>query len=198
MPQQLTPDLPPEVPCRQSSAIQWLGRLLLRISGWRLVGEVPRIPKLVIAVGPHTSNWDLIFALYVLMASGIRLSWFMKQEAFIWPFSRLFVALGGIPLDRSSASGTVVQMAEAFVERERLWVALTPEGTRGKVSHWKTGFLRMAEAANVPVLLVGWDYPTRTICIDSLWQVTGNHEQDAAAIRDHINRLYTGRHPRHQ
>lgn len=198
MPQRLTPDLPPEVPCRGSSVIQWLGRVLLRISGWKLIGEVPRIPKLVIAVGPHTSNWDLVFALYVLMASGIRLSWFMKREAFIWPFSRLFIAFGGIPLDRSAASGTVVQIAEAFSKRERLWVALTPEGTRRKVSYWKTGFLRMAAAAEVPVLLVGWDYPTRTIIIDKLWRLTGDHERDAATIRDYMNRHFTGRHPHQQ
>lgn len=195
MPRQCVPDLPPEVPCRRSPAIQWLGRLLLRMSGWRLVGEVPRTPKLVIAVGPHTSNWDLVFALYVLMASGIRLSWFMKREAFIWPVSRLFIAFGGIPLNRSAASGTVSQIAEAFAERERLWVALTPEGTRRKVTQWKTGFLRMAEAADVPVLLVGWDYPNRTICIDRLWQVTGDHERDAAAIQAYINHHYTGRYP---
>lgn len=198
MPERLTPDLPSEVPCRRSPVIQWLGRQLLRISGWKLVGEVPRVRKLVIAVGPHTSNWDLVFALYVLMASGIQLSWFMKREAFIWPFSRLFIAFGGIPLNRSAASGTVLQIAEAFAERDRLWVALTPEGTRKKVAQWKTGFLRMAEAADVPVLLVGWDYPTRTICIDSLWRPTGNHGQDAAAIQTLINRRYTGRHPQQQ
>ncbi len=198
MPEKLTPDLPPEVPCRCSPAIQWLGRLLLRISGWRLVGEVPPVRKLVIAVGPHTSNWDLVFALYVLMASGIQLSWFMKREAFIWPFSRLFIAFGGIPLNRSAAAGTVLQMAEAFSGRDRLWVALTPEGTRKKVFRWKTGFLRIAEAADVPVLLVAWDYPTRTIRIDRLWRPTGKHEQDAAAIQDLVNSRYTGRHPQQQ
>lgn len=195
MPTPLTPPLPPDAPQLRCPVIRPVGRFFLRLSGWKLVGEMPRDRKLIIAMAPHTSNWDFVYAMFALMAGGIKLSWFMKKEAFIWPVSKLFIAFGGIALNRRDPAGTVDEVAAAFEQRDALWLAITPEGTRRKVDHWKTGFLRIAAAAQVPILIVGWDYPSRTLRIDRYWTPTGNHSEDADAIRDYVNQRFRGRHP---
>ncbi|WP_188151918.1 1-acyl-sn-glycerol-3-phosphate acyltransferase [Teredinibacter waterburyi] len=179
----------------------WLRRMgiwLVRVTGWRMVGEIPDEKKLVLAAAPHTSNWDFILAMLFVMATGIRISYLMKKEAFVWPFGKLFMALGGIPLNRKAADDTVDQIAQWYSEHDKVWVVITPEGTRGKVERWKTGFLRLAERADVPVYLVAWDYPTKTIHIGKKWPRSGDHVKDAEGIRDYLCSRYTGRHPENQ
>lgn len=191
----LIPLVPPEAPSRNSRFGRWLGRLLLRMLGWRVIGEFPREPKLVVALAPHTSNWDFVVAMAGLLACDIKAEYLMKKEVFIWPLSKLFVWLGGFPLDRSVPEGAVEQLAAHCRANDRFWVGITPEGTRKKVSHWKTGYLRLAEQADVPVCLIAWDYREKALMIDRVWPTTGDHEADAAAMRDYARNRYQARHP---
>lgn len=191
---QLT-ELPSEAPKHTNRFVKWLGRRLLRCVGWQVRGEVPNIPKAVFAAAPHTSNWDFVVAMFAIMALGVKISYLMKKEAFIWPFKGVFMALGGIPLDRSAAQDTVSQICGWYEKQNQLWVAITPEGTRSKVTRWKTGFLRVAHEARVPVILVAWDYPTKSIYVEKLWHTSGDHEKDAEEIRAFLTAKYTGKHP---
>lgn len=190
--------LPPSVPRKGSRFSRWLGRQWLAAMGWQVEGELPDRPQLVVAVGPHTSNWDFVVAMAVILALGVRVNYLMKREAFIWPFARLFRWFGGIPLDRRSTSDTVPQIVGHYAQSPRLWLAIAPEGTRAKVDYWKTGFLRIAQEAQVPVLIAGWDYSRKTFVIDRLWPVTGDHVADAAAIRHHVRASMRARYPQQQ
>ena len=195
---QIVPPMPPSVPVAGNRLTRWVGRKLLALAGWRLEGEFPDEPKIVIAAAPHTSNWDFVVAMLAIMALGVRVSYLMKKEAFIWPFGKLFMWLGGIPLDRSSTEDTVQQIISWYDTHDQVWVVITPEGTRAKVEKWKTGFLRVVEGAKVPLLLVAWDYPGKTIVLDRIWSTTGDHVVDAEAIRNYINSKYQGRIPENQ
>ena len=42
-------------------------------------------------------------------------------------------------------------------------LALSPEGTRRRVERWKTGFLRIAAGAGVPIVPVWIDYPAQVV-----------------------------------
>lgn len=192
------PPMPPAVPVAGNRVTRWLGRKLLALSGWKVEGVFPNEPKVVVAAAPHTSNWDFVVAMLAILALGVRVSYLMKKEAFIWPFGKLFMWLGGIPLDRSSTEDTVQQIVSWYETHDQVWVVITPEGTRAKVEKWKTGFLRVVEGAKVPLLLVAWDYPSKTITLDGIWKTTGDHAADAAAIRDYINGKYRGRYPEDQ
>jgi 1-acyl-sn-glycerol-3-phosphate acyltransferase len=194
----LDPKLSPLTPSFGNRFTRCIGRGLLRLLGWKVCGELPNIPKLVLAAGPHTSNWDFIIAMLAVLAFGVKISYLMKKEAFFWPFKSLFMSLGGIPIDRKGASGTVSQAADWFDSNEKIWVVVTPEGTRKKVERWKTGFLRIADQAQVPVFLVAWDYPNKVLHLDKLWERSGDHSADAEAIRHYINSNYTARHPTKQ
>jgi 1-acyl-sn-glycerol-3-phosphate acyltransferase len=174
---------------------RFLGRSVLKLLGWRVSGELPPEKHMIVMVAPHTSNWDFITAMAALTGAGVKWSYLMKREAFFFPFKTLFMALGGVPVDRSQKTGFVEQAAEEFQRRDKFWLALTPEGTRSKVPEYKTGFLRIAQLAEVPVFVVAWNYPTKEIVLDKIWATTDNIDNDARDIRDYINQHYTGRYP---
>lgn len=189
------PRLPPSAPRKGNRFSRWLGRSILAAMGWRLQGELPDRSHLVVAVGPHTSNWDFVIAMGVILALGVRVNYLMKREAFFWPFAGLFRWLGGIPLDRRSTTDTVPQIVDHYRQSPGLWLAITPEGTRAKVRYWKTGFLRIASEADAAVLVAAWDYSRKMFVLDQLWPLTGDHVVDAEAIRHHVCDRYRGKYP---
>src|SRR5262245_40751174 len=141
-----------------------LGRLVLRLLGWRAVGEFPSAgcERCVLIAAPHTSNWDLPFMIAFAMAFELHISWMGKHTLFHGLFGRFMRWLGGIPVRRGERSGLVEDMAALFAEREELVLAIAPEGTRGRADHWKSGFYRIAREAQVPIVPAYLDYGTRT------------------------------------
>lgn len=179
------PPTPPRMPRVKPNAFaRWLGRGILRLGGWRVRGEIPDVPRLVLIVAPHSSNWDGIWGFAAKLALGVEIRVLGKAELFWWPLGPLLRRLGVIPLDRSSPQGTVEQAIALFERSDRLWYALTPEGTRKRVHEWKRGFLKIARGAGVPVLTAYFHYPERTIGIGGLFQPTDDAEADMARIRE--------------
>ena len=189
--------LPDEMPRVGNGFTKGMGLLIVKMLGWHIDGEFPPEKKVMVALAPHTSNWDFVVAMPFIMALRLKASWLMKKEAFFFPFKRLFLWLGGIPTNRSAAGGMAKQVASQFKQNEKMWVAITPEGTRKKTAKWKNGFLRIAYAANVPVLLVAWDFPNKRICVDSLYRPTGDLEIDMREIQKRFHK-YQGRNPQNQ
>ena len=189
--------LPEEMPRIGNWFTQGIGLLIVKALGWRFEGEFPPEKKLMVALAPHTSNWDFVVAMPFILALKLKASWLMKKEAFFFPFKRLFMWLGGIPTDRKAPGGMAKQVAVQFRENEKMWVAITPEGTRKKTAKWKNGFLRIAYAAKVPILLVAWDFPNKCIRVDSLYRPTGDQDVDMYEIRKRFDK-YQGRHPEKQ
>lgn len=138
-----------------------LGRVLLALAGWRDIGTPPVHAKYVLIAAPHTSNWDMVLMVAFAWMHGVNLSWIGKHTLFRGPFGPFIRALGGISIDRSAPQGLVAQMVEVFRQTDRLTVAVPPEGTRGRVEYWKSGFFRIAEAADVPIVFGVLDYASR-------------------------------------
>lgn len=142
-----------------------LAHFLLRLTGWTAVGEAPDVPKAVFIAAPHTSNWDGFVALTYKVAIGVNIKFFAKQSLFWFPLGTLLRALGGVPLNRNRATSAVDQAVAMFESEESFYFALSPEGTRARLAAWKTGFYRIAKAANVPVFLAVIDYGNKRIGI---------------------------------
>lgn len=160
-----------------------VGRVGMRLIDWRVEGNLPDLPKLVIIVAPHTSNWDFFVAILHDFALDLKVSWWGKDSIFVWPVSLLLRRLGGIPVRRSASHNAVSQIVQAFAHREQLVFALAPEGTRKKVTAWRSGFYYIAQGARVPIVMVALDYGRhRLIFSDALWP-TGDYEIDLAAIK---------------
>lgn len=188
------PDTPTAWPRMGNACTRWLGRFVLRLFGWKICGKLPTRPPLIIAGAPHTSNWDFVFGMAAMLALGIRIQWLGKHTIFKKPFRRLLIRLGGIPVDRSAAAGVVSQAVQRFREQPDTVIALAPEGTRARVENWKTGFLRIANTAGVPVLPIGIDYRTRTFYIGNCFHASDDYERDLAELKNYFARS-TGKYP---
>lgn len=166
-----------------------LGKFLLRVFGWRITGQLPNIRKVMVAVAPHTSNWDFVVGVLVMWAMDLRLSFFGKHTLFKGAFGRWMRSIGGIPVDRGSAHGLVGEAVDAYNARETLWFAIAPEGTRKKVERFKSGFMHIATQANVPVLLVSFDLVDRVVHFGDVLQPSGDVAADVAKIEAYFKPL---------
>jgi 1-acyl-sn-glycerol-3-phosphate acyltransferase len=189
----MLPPTPPLAPRLDSRFWPWLARGILRLSGWRLLGELPNVPKLVVIGAPHSSYWDGFWGLVMKVAIGVDISIMIKREVLSGPFGPILRPLGMIGIDRRAATNVPAQMVQRFAERERMWLGITPEGTRKPVRRWKQGFLRIAHGANVPIQTLFLDYPTKTFTLGPLVHASGDAEADMAAIRA-LFKPYRGKH----
>lgn len=173
--------------------MQAVGRAGLRLCGWRLEGALPPIPKFVIVVAPHTSNWDFPLGVLAKFALDLRAHWIGKHTLFRGPLGALMRALGGEPVDRAAPVGVVEQMAARIRAADEYVLALSPEGTRG-ARPWKTGFHRIALAADVPVVPAWIDYSRRIIGLGPCVALTGDQAADLARLAAHFH-ARMARHP---
>jgi len=190
----VVPPLPPQAPRIDSRFWPWLCRGLLRLSGWRLLGEFPNLPKLIVIGAPHSSYWDGVWGLLMKVAIGVDVNIMIKREVLQSPLGLILRPIGLIAIDRGAATDVVSQMTARFARKPSMWLGITPEGTRKPVTHWKTGFLRIAYAANVPVLPVFFDYPSKTFTLGEPFFPSSDLEADMLAIRA----LFRGYHGKYR
>ena len=173
--------------------LPWLAAWMLRSAGWtvRLAQPVPA--RCVAIFYPHTSNWDTLVGLFAKAVIGVRFHFIGKDTLFRWPLKPLLVRWGGIPVNRREPAGFVGEIEREFGRRDEFRLALAPEGTRSRTEYWKSGFYRIARAANVPVALAYVDFPRREIGVGAYLDLTGDVAADMARIRA----FYLGKRGRH-
>jgi 1-acyl-sn-glycerol-3-phosphate acyltransferase len=157
---------------------------LLRLFGWRTSFTGLPEPRGLIMVYPHTSNWDFPLGVLFKFGCNVPAQWMGKDQMFRWPFRRLLLAMGGVPINRRERTGFVAAMVTEMLSREHLWIAVAPEGTRSYGDHLKSGFYQLALAADVPIGLGYIDYRRKQVGIDRYVRMTGNEEQDLQVLRD--------------
>ncbi|WP_243048295.1 1-acyl-sn-glycerol-3-phosphate acyltransferase [Dyella sp. RRB7] len=189
----MLPPAPSEAPKLNSRFWPWLARVLLRLSGWKLIGELPNVPKLILIGAPHSSYWDGYYGLLMKIGLGVDINIMIKREVLEGPLGIILRPIGMIAINRSAALNVVGQMVQRFNERPRMWLGITPEGTRKKVTHWKSGFLRIAHEADVPIQTIFLDYPTKTFTLGPVVHATDDHEADMVRIRE-LFTPYRGKH----
>lgn len=177
--------------------LQALAKIIFRISGWETVGEVPDLKKAVFIAAPHTSNWDGFWLLVYKVAINVEVRFLGKDTLFWWPLGAILKSFGAMPIDRSHAGNIVPQLIDAFEKEEHLFLALSPEGTRKWVPYWKTGFYRIAEAANVPIVLAFIDYKEKQIGIGPTIPAGQALNETLATIREFYS-PFIGRRPEKQ
>lgn len=173
-------------PDLQLAGSTWAGRLL-RWVGWRIEFDGLPARQGVIAVYPHTSNWDFPIGLLTKWAVGMPARFWAKDSLFRVPLIGGFMRrVGGIAVDRSAANGlvgsTVQQMESARRRGEWFWLAVAPEGTRRAVPGWKSGFYRVALGADVPLCVASIDYGRRVVRVADFLSLSGDEVQDMARV----------------
>jgi 1-acyl-sn-glycerol-3-phosphate acyltransferase len=162
---------------------QRCARALLAAFGWSVDLAWPTVPRCVIIVYPHTSNWDFVIGYLAKIAAGLPVHFVAKHTLFRWPFGGLMRRLGGIPVHRAEAVGFIPRLAARMAASPWMWIALAPEGTRAYTDHLKSGFYRLARLADLPVGFAFIDYPRRVVGLATYAAMTGDEEADLATIR---------------
>lgn len=168
--------------------VQFLGRALLKLFGWRVEGMVPEMKEnenLVIIAAPHTSNWDGVFGFAAIIGLDAKISYFGKYTLFDQPFlGRFLKYMGGIPVDKNNPGSGLVKEAIKNIERLKgSLIAMAPEGTRSKTEQWRTGFLRIAEAVDAKIFVAAFDFKTKRIVLDKFFQPSDDMQRDLENLK---------------
>lgn len=183
------------VPRRGNAFSRWLGRVGMRLLGWKVVGDLPDLPKMVLIGAPHTTNMDGVIALGTLLALGLRANTMIKDSAFKGVLGIVLRWFGAIPVARHSPKGIVEQSVDAFNQREQFILLIAPEGTRSSATDWKSGFYRIAAQAGVPIVPAACHYGSKTITFSPPVYPTGDYETDLRRILEFIRDHGCARHP---
>lgn len=164
--------------------------------GWKSVGFFPAdLKKYVVIVAPHTSGLDFVIGLLFRKALRLeRAKYLGKDSLFKPPFGFFFRWLGGYPVDRSSSHNLVDQVAKIFNDHDEFALALSPEGTRKRVDKLKTGFYNIARKANVPIIMVAFDYKHKQAIISPSLETTSDQQADFEKILSYF-RPIEGKYP---
>jgi 1-acyl-sn-glycerol-3-phosphate acyltransferase len=156
---------------------QWI----LQLFGWRLTGHYPHeLPRLLMAAAPHTSNWDFPLGILARTAWSIKANFIGKHTLFFPPLGYLMRWLGGIPVNRTIKGNFVNDTVRAIMSVPHAHMVIAPEGTRAKTDKFKSGFYHIAKGAQMPILLVTFDWGNKVVDFGELFYPTDN--QDLAYI----------------
>jgi 1-acyl-sn-glycerol-3-phosphate acyltransferase len=151
---------------------------LLKLFGWKIVGDVPQLAQAVLIVAPHTSSWDFPLGVLARAAINLRIRFIGKAPLFRPPFGFIFRWLGGFPVARSVSQDTVAFVVQMFRENPEFLFALSPEGTRKYTPHIRSGFYQIALQAGVPIVMVGFDFGRKEVQLRPPFMPTGDKKED--------------------
>ncbi|WP_210605189.1 1-acyl-sn-glycerol-3-phosphate acyltransferase [Brevibacterium oceani] len=161
-----------------------IARAFWTFSRWRLVTEpAPNRPTVLIGA-PHTSNWDFVIMLAIAWSLRVEVHWLGKDSLFTGWRGPIMRSLGGIPVDRSDPSRIVAEVVDRVRASEVFGLVITPDGTRGGHTHWKSGFHRIAVQTGIPVTMGYLDTATRTTGLGPTIEMTGDIAEDMDRIRE--------------
>jgi 1-acyl-sn-glycerol-3-phosphate acyltransferase len=168
---------------------------LFRSLGWRSsIKKEDILPKCIICVAPHTSNWDFIIGMLFYKSIGGKPHVLMKKSWFFFPFNYILKSFGGIPVDRKKKTLLTEQMADEFKKRKSFQLAIAPEGTRNKTLKWKSGFYYIAREACVPITLAYLDYTKKIIGVFENFIPSENLTEDMNQIKQFYKNI-SGKYP---
>ena len=59
-------------PVRKRYILGPLGRFILKLINWNIIGNLPDKKRIIIASAPHSSSFDSIYAFFVCLASDLK------------------------------------------------------------------------------------------------------------------------------
>ncbi len=163
---------------------QRVSRFILRLTGWKLVDEMPSEKKYILVGAYHTSNWDWVVGFFMMAGLGLKPRWIGKDALFRGIAGPVMRALGGISVVRGARENFVDQIVDVYKNSKELVIAIAPEGTRKYVDHWKTGFYHIANGARVSVAMAFLDYSKKKCGIGGYFMPSGNIKADMQILRE--------------
>lgn len=189
--------IPKSFRANRSKFLQWLGRTVLNIFGWKVRGGIKEKhngKKLVVLIAPHTSNWDGILGVAALAGLDAKINFIGKHTAFKFGLGTFLRYMGGIPVDRSKPGGIIQHAIDKIKEIDGSLIAISPEGTRSKVKEWKTGFLRIAKEINAQIVPASLDYSKKEILLGEVFKLSGDNQKDILDLKKYYS-VFKPKHP---
>lgn len=164
-----------------------------KILGWQVLGNTSfskdSVKKAIIIAAPHTSWHDFYIGVLLRALVGVKTNFIGKKELFVWPFGYLFKGLGGVPINRQSNENKVDAIAKLFNKHKEFRMMLAPEGTRKKVTNWKTGFYFIAKQAGVPIIMFTLDFENKQNMISEPFYPTDDIDADFKYMYGFFNEI---------
>ncbi|MBU3846210.1 MAG: 1-acyl-sn-glycerol-3-phosphate acyltransferase [Candidatus Acinetobacter avistercoris] len=176
------PTLPKDIPHRGSRLSRQFFKRLYLAQGWQFEGDFPNLPKAVAIISPHTSNYDGWYAFIAMLGIGIRVTIFGKDTLFKPPFDQFLSWCGVIPVKRDTPHGLTQQIVDVVKSKDKIWIAMAPEGTRKSAENIRTGFYHIATGANIPIVMFAFDYDHKIIRCLGVMHPTNDYKQDLNEI----------------
>ena len=198
MPSVSNKQIPKSFRANRPKLLQWLGRTVLSIFGWKVKGGIEHEydnKKLVILIAPHTSNWDGIFGVAAVAGLDARITFIGKHTAFKYGLGAFLRYMGGIPVDRSKPGGVIQHAIDQIKGIESSLIAISPEGTRSKVKEWKTGFLRIAKEINAQIVPASLDFSKKEILLGRVFKLSGDNKKDILDLKKYYS-VFKPKHPK--
>ena len=162
--------------------------ILINIIGWKIKGNLTlsknKIKKAIIIAAPHTHWLDLFLGILIRGSIGFKSNFIAKKELFFFPLNIFLKLIGGVPVNRSKKNNTVNEIVNIYNNKEEFIISLAPEGTRQKVSKFKTGFYHIAKEANIPIIMITMDYSNKQSLISNEFYPTRNSKDDLSFIEN--------------
>lgn len=182
------------VPKRGGIIAPAIANQVLKLLGWKVVGDIPNVPQAVFLALPHTSNFDGLYAISALLSIDLDIKMMGKESLFKVPLLASFLRWAGIiPINRRDKGSVLQSNIDRFKSGDPLFLGLSPEGTRSYAEKWKTGFYYLAHGANVPIVPVAMDYKSKEVRFMTPVTPTGDIEADLPKILSQ----YKGVVPKH-
>jgi len=166
--------------------LKFIFSIWFKLAGWKLCKTAPEGAGVAIAA-PHTSNWDFVYALGAAILQDVKIYFSVKDSLCRVPLLGTWMMyLGAIPIDRSAKGVGQVEQIKSFINSQKLnrvFFLFTPEGTRGAVAKWKTGFYHVAQGCELPIFLAKVDYLSKEAGVFHTFKLTENKENDIKAIQ---------------
>ena len=191
-----------------------IGRFLLKLVNWDIVGVLPDKRRIIIASAPHSSTFDAIYAYIVCLATDLKFYFLGSVSMFTrivvplpfkknpdklgipHPFgkiqNKILLEFGGIPVWRAKSTGVTQQVIEQLKSKEKFILYLTVEGEM-KTNHTiKTGFHYLGKALNATVVPTKIDYKNRRFELMDELELTDSVQTDKDALMERYH-LVQGR-----
>ncbi len=168
--------------------------IFFRLMKWQFSDVFPKNKKLILIIAPHTSNMDFLMGKLIFCVIGKKPYFMIKEQWFRPPIGWIMKAIGGVPVNRTSSSGTVKSLIKHLQNDEEFILNITPEGTRSRVKRWKRGFYKLSLQTGIPILPGYIDYKKKKIGVGKLIYPTGNYDADSQYLKSFYKNV-TARHP---
>jgi hypothetical protein len=191
-----------------------LGRLMLKIINWDIIGNLPDKKRIIIASAPHSSIFDGIYAYFVCLALDVKFYFLGSVSMFTrivipLPFkknpdklgiphplgkmqNKLLLEFGGIPVWRAKSTGVTQQVIDQLQSKDKFILYLTVEGEMKSNETIKTGFHYIGKALDATVVPTKIDYKNRRFELMDELVLTDSVDADKNALMERYH-LVQGR-----